>query len=162
MSRASSGSASETTLADKIEWLIGNMWPADAPPPRNNVDAAAAISAATGEEISSTTVWKLRTGRQDNPQLRTLTAFATFFGVPLGYFGSDGETRSIEDDLTLQALRRMLDDGTIRPDVLRAFIDLPPEIRWLVDEMITTAARPRSRGGSPTGQATHRERRETP
>jgi transcriptional regulator with XRE-family HTH domain len=132
--------APSATLADKVEWLIQNMWPPDAPQPKNNIAAAAAITAATGEEISSTTVWKLRTGRQDNPQLRTLTALAAFFGVPLGYFGPATETRPIDDDLTFQSLRRKLDDGTIRPDVLRAFTDLPTEIRWLVDEMILTAA----------------------
>ncbi|MBA9007281.1 XRE family transcriptional regulator [Thermomonospora cellulosilytica] len=128
------------SLADKVEWLINNMWPADAPPPKTNIEAAAAITAATGEDISSTTVWKLRTGRQDNPQLRTLTALARFFGVPLGYFGPTTESRQIENDLTLQALRRKLDDGTIRPEVLRAFIDLPTDIRWLVDEMVISAA----------------------
>lgn len=132
--------APEGTLADKVEWLINHMWPADAGPPKTNIEVAAAITAATGEEISSTTVWKLRTGRQDNPQLRTLTALARFFAVPLGYFGAPAESRSIEDDLTLQALRRKLDDGTIRPDVLRAFTDLPADVRWLVDEMILAAA----------------------
>lgn len=132
--------APSASLAEKVEWLISNMWPPDAPPPRNNVETAAAITAATGEDISSTTVWKLRTGRQDNPQLRTLTALATFFNVPLGYFGSAAETRPIEANLSFEALRRKLDDGTIRPEVLRAFIDLPTDIRWLVDEMIISAA----------------------
>ncbi|TNY37562.1 XRE family transcriptional regulator [Thermomonospora catenispora] len=135
------GPGPSATLADKIEWLIQNMWPPDAPPPKNNIAVAAAISAVTGEEISSTTVWKLRTGRQDNPQLRTLTALAAFFDVPLGYFGPAPEARSIDADLTFQALRHKLDDGTIRPEVLRAFTDLPADIRWLVDELIMTAAR---------------------
>jgi transcriptional regulator with XRE-family HTH domain len=128
------------TLADKIEWLIGNMWPADAPPPRNNVETAAAIAEATGEEISSTTVWKLRTGRQDNPQLRTLTQLATFFGVPIGYFGFTAESEPIDDDLTAKALLNELRDGGIRRDVLRALVDLSPDARWIVDEMILAAA----------------------
>ncbi|MGI8333633.1 hypothetical protein ACRYCC_27100 [Actinomadura scrupuli] len=128
------------SLADKVEWLIRTMWPSEAPPPRNNVEAAAAITAATGEEISSTTVWKLRTGRQDNPQLRTLTALATFFGVPLGYFGFATETAPIDDDLTIKALLRRLSDQSISRDVLRAFVDLSPEGRWAVDEMILAVA----------------------
>ncbi|MFD0855604.1 hypothetical protein ACFQ07_25405 [Actinomadura adrarensis] len=132
--------APATTLADKIEWLINNLWPADTPPPRNNVEAAAAITAATGEEISSTTVWKLRTGRQDNPQLRTLTAFATFFGVPLGYFGFPDESATIQEDLTFTSLRREVDSGTIDPDVLRALLDLSPSTRRIVGEMILAAA----------------------
>ncbi|SEF78207.1 hypothetical protein SAMN04489712_10211 [Thermomonospora echinospora] len=147
--------APSASLATKVEWLIANMWPADAPPPRNNVETAAAIAAATGEDISSTTVWKLRTGRQDNPQLRTLTALATFFSVPLGYFGFAAESRPMEDDLSFKALRRKLDDGTIRPEVLRAFIDLPADIRWLVDEMIVSAAdaaRSKERQAAPRSQ----------
>ncbi|RFU39129.1 XRE family transcriptional regulator [Actinomadura logoneensis] len=128
-------------LADKVEWLIQNMWPPDAPAPRNNVETAGAIAHATGEDISSTTVWKLRTGRQDNPQLRTLTALATFFGVPIGYFGFASEAGPIDDDLTFKALRREVEEGVVRTEVLRALVDLSPQSRWLVDEMILAAAR---------------------
>jgi transcriptional regulator with XRE-family HTH domain len=134
------GPSPSETLANKIEWLIQNMWPADAPPAKNNIDTAAAITAATGEEISSTTVWKLRTGRQDNPQLRTLTSLATFFGVPIGYFGFAAEAEPIDDDLTFKALLRQLRAGTIGPDVLRALVDLPSDVRWVVDEMILATA----------------------
>ncbi|MFD0541345.1 hypothetical protein ACFQY7_53535 [Actinomadura luteofluorescens] len=128
------------SLAEKVEWLIQNLWPLDADPPRNNVETAAAIAHATGEDISSTTVWKLRTGRQENPQLKTLTALATFFGVPIGYFGFAGESGPIGEDLTLKALRRDVEQGIIRPEVLRALVDLSPEARWVVDEMILAAA----------------------
>jgi transcriptional regulator with XRE-family HTH domain len=134
------GPSPSETLAKKIEWLIQKMWPADAPPAKNNIDTAAAIAAATGEEISSTTVWKLRTGRQDNPQLRTLTALATFFGVPIGYFGFAAEAEPIDGDLTIKALQRELGAGTISPDVLRALVDLPSDVRWVVDEMILATA----------------------
>jgi transcriptional regulator with XRE-family HTH domain len=85
-------------------------------------------------------VWKLRTGRQDNPQLRTLTALATFFGVPIGYFGFANEAEPIDDDLTIKALLRELHAETISRDVLRAFVDLSPETRWAVDEMILAVA----------------------
>ncbi|MEU5989598.1 helix-turn-helix transcriptional regulator [Spirillospora sp. NPDC047418] len=128
------------SLAEKVEWLIRNLWPADAEPPRNNVETAAAIARATGEDISSTTVWKLRTGRQENPQLKTLTALATFFGVPIGFFGFAGESAPIGDDLTIKALRRDVEQGVIRPEVLRALVDLSPRARWVVDEMILAAA----------------------
>jgi transcriptional regulator with XRE-family HTH domain len=134
------GLSPSATLANKVEWLIQNMWPADAPPPKNNVDTAAAIATATGEDISGTTVWKLRTGRQDNPQLRTLTALATFFGVPIGYFGFASEAEPIDADLTLKALMRELRAGTINSEVLRALVNLSPDARWVVDEMILAAA----------------------
>ncbi|MEU5882858.1 hypothetical protein [Spirillospora sp. NPDC047279] len=140
-----------TTLAQKLEWLIQNMWPADASPPRNNVETAAAIAAKTGEDISSTTVWKLRTGRQDNPQLKTLTALAHFFGVPIGYFGFESEADQVDDDLTFKALRRELDTGTVRSDVLRALVELSPDTRWIIDEMILSVA-----------AADHRRRRDRP
>lgn len=129
------------SLGGKIEWLIQNAWPSHAPSPRNNVEAAAAISAATGEEISSTTVWKLRSGRQDNPQLKTLTALASFFSVPLGYFGFADESDSIAERLTLEALRREIGAGEVRSDVLRALVDLTPETRRIVEEMILAAYR---------------------
>lgn len=128
------------TLAEKIEWLIGNSWPPDVPASGTNIEIAQAITARTGEDISSTTVWKLRTGRQDNPQLKTLTALATFFGVPIGYFGFADEAAPIDDDLTYKALLRELRTGAIRPEVLRALIGMSPESRWLMDEVILAAA----------------------
>ncbi|MFS2292958.1 MAG: hypothetical protein FWJ90_09665 [Actinomadura sp.] len=138
------------SLAEKVEWLIRNLWPADAGPPRNNVETAAAIARATGEDISSTTVWKLRTGRQENPQLKTLTALASFFGVPLGFFGFPAESGPIGDDLALKALRRAVEQGAVRPEVLRALVDLSSETRRVVDEMILAAAAAdrRWRGGA--------------
>lgn len=139
--RTIEGVSPAATLAEKVEWLIRNLWPPHAEPPRNNVETAAAIARATGEDISSTTVWKLRTGRQDNPQLKTLTALATFFGVPIGYFGFPGESGPIDDDLTMKALRREVENGAVRPEVLRALVDLSPQARWVVDEMILAAAR---------------------
>ncbi|MBO2463095.1 helix-turn-helix domain-containing protein [Actinomadura violacea] len=140
MSNETEEVAPGATLADKVEWLIRNLWPSDDHPPRNNVETAAAIASATGEDISSTTVWKLRTGRQENPQLKTLRALATFFGVPIGYFGRPSETAPIDEDITLKALRRDVEHGIIRPEVLRALVDLSPEARWVVDEMILGAA----------------------
>ncbi|GLZ16371.1 hypothetical protein Acsp04_66060 [Actinomadura sp. NBRC 104425] len=138
--QATEDASPSATLAERIEWLIQNLWPADAPPARNNIETAAAISAATGEDISSTTVWKLRTGRQDNPQLKTLTALATFFGVPLGYFGSPAEAAPVADDLTFTALRHEVERGALDIQVLRALLDLSPKTRSLVGEMIRAAA----------------------
>lgn len=42
------------------------------------------VAIATG--LSGSTVRKVRVGEQDNPNLRTLRGFATFFGVKLDYF----------------------------------------------------------------------------
>jgi transcriptional regulator with XRE-family HTH domain len=128
----------ERTLGEKIEWLIRHRWPADAPRPRTNADIADAITAATGEELSSTAVWKLRTGRGDNPTLKTMTAMARFFGVPVGYFGEGETAESVGDDLALLTLLR--DDGVGRV-ALRSLADLSGHGRKAVAEIIETISR---------------------
>jgi transcriptional regulator with XRE-family HTH domain len=131
------GPSGERTLAEKIEWLIGHMWPADVPP-RTNADVAEALTAATGEEMSSTSIWKLRTGRGGNPTFKTLTALATFFQVPFGYFGEgeDGETAGDQ-----AALLAVLRDAGVSRDALRTLADLSPTTRQLVMDVIASAAR---------------------
>jgi hypothetical protein len=59
---------------------------------------------------------------------------------PLGYFGFATETAPIDDDLTIRALLRQLNEQAISRDVLRAFVDLSPDARWVVDEMILAVA----------------------
>ena len=137
--------AGQRTLAEKIEWLVRHMWPEDAPAPRTNADAAAAITAATGEELSSTGFWKLRTGRGDNPTLKTLTALATFFGVPIGYFGEGEPAELLGDEAALLALLR---EGGISREALRSLADLAPASRQMITEMIQSAARMEQRRDS--------------
>lgn len=133
-----SAEAADRSLADKVEWLIQHMWPAGVSVPKSNADVAEAITDATGEEISHSTVWKLRTGRQPNPTLRTLRAFAAFFRVPIGYFGDDEQAHSIEDQLMTLVLLR--DTGVDRA-ALRAFVDLSEDGRRMIAEMIASVAR---------------------
>lgn len=129
---------SATSLADKIEWLIQHLWPPSLQPATSDADLAAALRAVTGDDISRSTVWKLRTGRQPNPTLRTLKTFATFFKVPIGYFGDGEEAESIEGQLVLLALLR---DGGVDRATLRTLVDLSPEGREMISEMIASAAR---------------------
>jgi ESX-1-secreted protein regulator len=142
--------AAERTLGEKVEWLIRHRWPADAPPPRTNADVAEAITAATGEELSSTGVWKIRTGRGDNPTLKTLTAMARFFGVPVGYFGDEEQAESIGDELAVLELLR--DQGFGRA-ALRSLTGLSAHGRKAVAEIIETISRMEQAqdraGGSP-------------
>jgi transcriptional regulator with XRE-family HTH domain len=126
------------SLAAKIEWLIQNRWPADSRPPKNNVEAASAISEATGEELSSTTIWKLRTGRSDNPQLKTLKALARFFGVPIGYFGDDDEAEVTADQVAASSL---IGESGLNREALRALVELSDGGRQLVADFIISAAR---------------------
>ncbi|MFI7033480.1 XRE family transcriptional regulator [Microbispora rosea] len=133
-------SAANTTrsLADKIEWLIQNRWPAGNRPPKNNLEAAAAISEATGEELSSTTIWKLRTGRSDNPQLKTLKALARFFGVPIGYFGDDEDAEAMADQVAASSLTG---ESGLNREALRALVEMSDGGRQLVADFIISAAR---------------------
>jgi hypothetical protein len=141
---ASAGQAGRT-LAERIEWLVQNRWPADAPAPRTNGDIADAITAATGEEISSTGFWKLRTGRGANPTWQTLTSFSRFFKVPFGYFAEDPEeAEEIGDQVALLVLLR--DKGVTRRH-LRSFADLSGNSRQLILDMIDSAARIEQQSG---------------
>jgi hypothetical protein len=127
------------TLAERIEWLIQHMWPADRPAPRTNADIAGAITEATGEEISSTGFWKLRTGRGENPTFKTLTSFSQFFKVPFGFFGDDpDEAEGIGDQMALLVLLR--GQGVSRRQ-LRSFVGLSSNSRRMILDMIDSAAR---------------------
>jgi hypothetical protein len=77
------GAAAEPTLrtlADKVNWLIDQARPAGRGP-LTNAEVAALIERATGEQVSHTTVWKLRNGQAANPQMKLLAALARTFGV---------------------------------------------------------------------------------
>jgi hypothetical protein len=128
----------EHTLGEKIEWLIRHRWPDGAAPPRTNADVAEAIAAATREELSSTGIWKLRTGRGDNPTLKTMTAMARFFSVPVGYFGEGETAESIGDEVALLALLR---GNGISRESLRAMAGLSGPGRQAVAEIVQTIAR---------------------
>jgi len=69
------------TLADKVNWLIDRAHPAGRGPFSNN-EVAALIKDVTGEDVSYTTIWKLRNGQAQNPQKRLIEALARTFGVP--------------------------------------------------------------------------------
>src|ERR1700722_16971859 len=94
------------TLADKENWLIEQGRPAGGGS-LSNSDVCRMIYDATREEVSVTTIWKLRTGRQTNPQLRVLQALATTFGVDPAYFFEDyneGELGLVQEQVELLAL----------------------------------------------------------
>src|SRR5260370_39629707 len=82
------------TLADKVNWLIDRAHPAGRGP-FSNTEVAALIKDATGEEVSYTTIWKLRNGQAQNPQKRLIEALARTFGVPPAFFFADYDEQAV-------------------------------------------------------------------
>jgi transcriptional regulator with XRE-family HTH domain len=128
------------TLAERVEWLIRNRWPQEAPRPSKdqNEEIAEAITVVTGDDISNTTVWKLRTGRAPNPTLKTLSTLSRFFKVPIGYFGEGEEAESIAGQVALLTLLR---DSGVTGAALHSLADLSEPSRQMIIEMIASAAR---------------------
>lgn len=129
------------TVAEKIEWLITYKWPPGLPEPTSNEDIAQAISASTGEELSRSSIWKLRTGNITSPRLATLKMLRQFFRLPsIGFFDESEETEQIRDVTTLMTL---LNEKGIDRKTLESFAELQPDDCQMVTDMILSFARRR-------------------
>ena len=90
------------TLATALSTLIEKKAQRDGP------DSVA--DQVIGEHIgkSRTTVWKLRTGQENNPKIETLEALARFFGVRVSYFLDEDSATAADEQLdSLLAARRL-------------------------------------------------------
>ena len=127
------------TLADKVNWLIDRAHPAGRGSFSNN-EIAALIKDATGEDVSYTTVWKLRNGQAQNPQKRLIEALAKTFGVPPAFFFDDYDEQAgmLKDQVELLALVR---DARISSTQLRAILELSPEARQAIVSLVEATAR---------------------
>ena len=128
------------TLADKVNWLIEQAHPAGRGP-LSNAEVCFLIHKVTGEEISVTTLWKLRNGQQKNPQLRVIQALATTFGVNPAFFFDDYDEEKLallHDQVELLALVR---DARITSAEFRALLGMDAEARKTVAGLIQRAAR---------------------
>ena len=74
------------TLAQKVDWLFDVRRTA-----HGRQFTYGQIQRATGNRITASYVWKLRTGAMHNPGLSALEALADVFQVPLDYFAEGGE-----------------------------------------------------------------------
>jgi transcriptional regulator with XRE-family HTH domain len=127
------------TLADKVNWLIEQAHPAGRGPYSNN-EVAFLIHKATGEQISGTTIWKLRNGQAANPQMRLIEALAKTFGVEPAFFFDDYDEEKLgllKDQVELLTLVR---DAGITSAEFRALLGLGPEGRKAVAGVITRTA----------------------
>lgn len=128
------------TLADKVNWLAEHAHGADSGP-LSNADICFMVHKATGEEISNTTVWKLRNGQQKNPQLRVIQALARTFGVKPEFFFDDYDEKQLgllQDQVELLALVR---DAGITSAQFRVLLGLDDKGREAVAGLIRRTTR---------------------
>ena len=93
----------------------------------------------TGEEVSYTTIWKLRNGQAQNPQKRLIEALARTFGVPPAFFFDDYEQAGLlQEQVELLALVR---DARISSAQLRAILELSPQARQAITDLVEATAR---------------------
>jgi len=131
------------TLADKVNWLIAQAHPAGRGP-YSNTEVAALVEKVTGEQVSHTTIWKLRNGQAANPQMRLIAALAQTFGVAPAFFFDDySEQRAglLQDQVELLAIVR---DHGVTTTQLRALLAVTPEVRQAIANLIATTARSES------------------
>jgi transcriptional regulator with XRE-family HTH domain len=123
-------------LAAKIDHLFTTVFPAGRGP-YTYKEVAEGIEKVTGEPVSDTTLWKLRTGKANNPTKRIIEGLAAFFGVNPAYFFDDETARQVGDEIRLLALLR---DSGVRGAQLRSFVDLSPEARDMIAQLIKSTA----------------------
>jgi transcriptional regulator with XRE-family HTH domain len=128
------------TLADKVNWLIDRAHPAGRGPFSNN-EVANLIKDTTGEEVSYTTIWKLRNGQAQNPQKRLIEALARTFGVPAAFFFDDYDEQAglLQEQVELLALVR---DARISSAQLRAILEFPPSWHVTIGDGLDASSAP--------------------
>ena len=127
------------TLANKVNWLIEQAHPAGRGPYSNN-EVSFLIHKATGEQVSGTTIWKLRNGQATNPQMRMIEALAKTFGVEPAFFFDDYDEEKLgllKDQVELLTLVR---DAGITSAEFRALLGLGPDGRKAVADVIARTA----------------------
>lgn len=127
------------TLADKVNWLIDGARPPGRGPCTNS-EIAALITKTTGEDVSYTTIWKLRNGQAQNPQKRLIEALAKTFGVPPAFFFDDYDEQAglLREQVELLALVR---DADISSAQLRAILEFSPQARQAIISLAEAIAR---------------------
>src|SRR5579862_3474198 len=114
------------TLAQKVDWLFEVRRH-----PQGRPFTYGQVQRATGNRITASYVWKLRTGAMSNPGLCALEALADFFQVPLDYFSQGGEY--LED--SLRVAFALPEDRVARQDALQMVTE---HVGGLSDEGLRT------------------------
>lgn len=143
------GGPQPRTLADKVNWLVDRAHPVGRGP-YSLQELSDLIQRATGEDVSYTTIWKLRNGQAQNPQKRVIEALARTFGVPPAFFFDDYDPRDaglLQEQVEMLALIR---DSGITAIQLRAIAGLPDDARQAVVSLIEATARAETRRRGPS------------
>src|SRR6266566_1939088 len=128
------------TLADKVNWLIGRATPAGRGA-LSNAEVVTLIEKVTGETYSHTTIWKLHNGQATNPQMRLIEALARTFGMPPAFFFDDYDEQQaglLQDQVELLSMVR---DLGVTAAQLRALLEVTPEVRQAIADLVTATAR---------------------
>jgi transcriptional regulator with XRE-family HTH domain len=90
------------------------------------------IEEQAGGVVSSTTIWKLRTGQTQNPSLKTLQALGTAFQVPVSFFFDE----DVAPEDVSKYRHRYRSEQMVGQIALRSY-DLDDEGKQAVLDMIT-------------------------
>jgi transcriptional regulator with XRE-family HTH domain len=125
------------TLAEKIDRLFTAIRP-EGRREYSYEEVSAGIRQRGIAPVSNTTLWELRTGKLDNPKMRTIEALADFFGVPVTYFfDNQPEAARIYAQLALLPAH---EDSAVQRIALRA-VDLSPDTLEMIGQIIEQVRR---------------------
>lgn len=116
-----------STLAEKIDLLFRTF-----KKPDGEEFTYQEVEEGTHKAVTGAYVWKLRTGKGENPGYRVLEALSDFFGVPVSYFFEEQVT---EEDVQNLKLATELRKAGVAHIALRAS-DLDKAGKRAVLEMI--------------------------
>jgi transcriptional regulator with XRE-family HTH domain len=148
---AHGGEGTPRTLADKVNWLILNAQPSGQGP-YSNQDVSFLIAKATGEEISPTTIWKLRNGKGTNPQIRVIEALGKTFGVPAAFFFEEWDDHQLGLAKEQVEMLTLVRSAGISVQQLRGVLGMSDEGLQVVSELVERTARDAARRDAPQDQ----------
>jgi transcriptional regulator with XRE-family HTH domain len=120
------------TLAEKIDRLFTAIRP-EGRREYSYEEVSAGIRQRGITPVSNTTLWELRTGKLDNPKMRTIEALADFFGVPITYFfANEPEAARLYAQLALLPAHQ---DSNVQRIALRA-ADLSPDTLKMLGQIV--------------------------
>jgi hypothetical protein len=136
----STGQAPLKTLADRVNWVLDKAHTGRGR--LSDAQVCFRIHEVTGEEISTTTIWKLRNGQLTNPQVRVIEALAKTFGAPAGFFLDDwdeGKSGPWREQVELLALMR---EAGITTAQFKTLLGLDDQGRKVVADLIRRTVPP--------------------